>query len=358
MAKFHTLTIADIRRETADAVSVAFEVPAPLKEEFKYIQGQYLTLKLIVNGQEIRRSYSICSSPDEAELRIAIKKVREGRGSIYLNDIARKGDKIEVMTPMGNFYSTLDPSHKKHYVLFAGGSGITPMLSILKTTLKAEPSSNISLFYGNLDEAATIFRAQLEALASANSNRLKVYHILDRPAGEVPELHKGIMTVEKVKALLEAYVPGNTNNEYFVCGPGVMMDNVKNALTAANVDKERIHIEYFAATPEVVKPTLVEAQKGNASLSKVTVILDGSETHFELGSGGDVILDAALDAGVDVPFACKGAVCCTCRAKLVEGKVKMDANYALTDSEVANGFILTCQSHPLTPVVVVDYDQQ
>ncbi len=357
MAKFHILSIAEIRRETADAVSISFEVPNALKEEFEYIQGQYLTLKLIINGQELRRSYSICSSPNENELRIAIKKVKGGKASNYLNDIAKKDDRMEVMTPMGNFYSNVSLSSKKHYVLFAGGSGITPMMSIIKTNLETESSCNISLFYGNLNEDATIFKKELDHLVATNNSRLKVYYILDIATSEIHELHKGIMTSEKAKALFENYIGINQDNEYFVCGPGPMMDNVKNALTALKIETDRIHIEYFTA---VIESTKLEtsAPTIGGTMSHIKVILDGSETEFDLSSDGAVILDAALDAGVDVPFACKGAVCCTCRAKLIAGKVKMDANYALTDSEVKAGFILTCQSHPLSPIVVVDYDQQ
>ena len=357
MAKFHTLTIADIRRETADAVSISFDVPSTLKEEYKYIQGQYLTLKLLINGQELRRSYSICSSPNENELRIAVKKVKDGKASNYLNDIAKKGDRMDVMTPMGNFYSNTSTSAKKHYVLFAGGSGITPMMPIIKTNLETEPTCSISLFYANLNEEATIFKKQLDNLVAANNGRIKLYYLLDKPNTQIPELHKGIMTNEKVKALFENYIGLNADNEYFVCGPGPMMENVKNALIELKIDSNLIHIEYFTAVIEATKAQ-TSGTSGDSSMSHIKVILDGSETEFDLSSDGAVILDAALDAGVDVPFACKGAVCCTCRAKLVEGKVKMDANYALTDSEVKAGFILTCQAHPFTPVVVVYYDQQ
>lgn len=355
MAKFHKLKIAEITRETADCVSVVFDVPADLKNDYQYIQGQYLTLKLFVRGEELRRSYSLCSSPvADPELRIAIKKVKDGRGSTYMNDVARPGDMVEVMTPMGNFHTPISASNKKNYVLFAGGSGITPMLSIIKTVLKSEPQSSISLFYGNRDEASVIFRKQLAQLAEAHADRLKVYHILEN--GATNDLLKGLMTPEKVLALAENFIGLNLDNEFFVCGPGPMMENVKQALEKLKVDKSRIHIEYFTAVIEAVNAA--EAKNdGDSVMSKVTIIMDGEEKTVDLATNGMAVLDAALAAGLDAPFACKGAVCCTCRAKVMEGKLIMDNNFALTDEEVEQGYVLTCQAHPVTEKVVVDYDQ-
>jgi ring-1,2-phenylacetyl-CoA epoxidase subunit PaaE len=359
MAKFHKLKVADVTRETADCVSIAFEVPEALKSEYKYIQGQYLTIKINVNGEEIRRSYSLCSSPVlDKELRVAIKRVKDGRGSNFLNESVKPGDELEVMTPMGNFYSELDPSNKRTYVLFAGGSGITPMLSIIKTTLHTEAGSKLILFYGNRDTDSIIFNKQLDELQTKYSDRLKIYHILEKPASPgADELFKGLLTPEKTKALVEKFVAAGADNEFFICGPSAMMDCVKQALHHLNISDKKVHIEYFTASLEAVKTaTKVEDINHPMIESQVTVILDGEETTFTLKPDGPAILDAALDADLDVPFACKGAVCCTCRAKLLEGKVHMDMNYALSDSEVAAGYILTCQSHPLTPVVKVDYD--
>ena len=352
MAKFHKLKIADMRTETADSVSVSFDVPENLKTDYKFIQGQYLTLKLIVNGEEVRRSYSICSGINENELRVAVKRVKGGRGSNFINDNLKVGNEIEVMTPMGGFHSPMNASHKKNYVLFAGGSGITPMVSIIKTVLQAEPNSSLQLFYGNLNEDATIFRNALSELADKNSSRFSIYHILDKPTTSIPDLHKGIMTEEKVKGLLSAYIDLKKDNEFFICGPTPMMDNARKVLESFKTEKTRIHIEYFTSTPDEGKPaTALEKITAN-----VTIVQYGMETTFELSSNGKAILDAAIDAGVDAPFACKGAVCATCRAKLIEGKVHMNKNFALTDSEVADGFILTCQSHPITSIVKVDYD--
>ncbi len=353
MAKFNSLKVVDVVREAADAVSVAFEVPANLKQDYKYIQGQYLTLKLTINGEEVRRSYSICSSPvEENELRVAIKKVQNGKVSTYINDKTKVGDVIEVMTPMGTFYSEMNASNKKHYVLFGGGSGITPMLSILKTVLKSELNSTITLFYGNNDEASIIFKKQIDALAASNADRLKVYHILNNaPAGH-PALLTGLMTKEKDLSLIENYVGTNLDNEYFICGPTPMMDNVMAALKEIKAPQSKIHIEYFTApvNAEEVKAT------ANSSAAKATIIMDGDEKEVEL-LPNETILEAALRVGMDAPYACQGGSCCTCRALIEEGKVDMAVNYALSKSEVERGYILTCQARATTPHVTVNYDK-
>lgn len=355
MAKFHTLTIKDIKRETLDSVSIAFEVPENLKNDYKFIQGQYITLKRNFNGEEIRRSYSICSSPiTENELRVAVKEVPGGKFSTWLNREAKVGDSLEVMTPMGNFYSEMNAANQKHYVLFAGGSGITPIYSILKTVLAAEPKSNITLFYANRNEDSIIFKNGIKELEEKNSNRLKVYHILDSAPANHPELYKGIMTKEKVKKLIENHVNLKLDSEYFICGPKPMMDNVREILESLNVDKKKIHIEYFTA--QETKSIEKSSSTDSVIQSNVTIIMDGTETTIKLASNGKTILDAAMDAGLDVPFSCKGAVCCTCKAKVLNGKVSMDMNYALTDEEVAEGYILTCQAHPQSEDVTIDYD--
>jgi ring-1,2-phenylacetyl-CoA epoxidase subunit PaaE len=357
--KFHKLVVSDVRKETADSISVAFDVPADLQNEYAFIQGQHLTLKLTVKGQEVRRSYSICSpatsSGVKEPLRVAIKRVKDGLGSNFINDNIKKGDSIEVMTPNGHFYSELKPTNKKHYVLFAGGSGITPMMSIIRTTLIVEPQSKLTLFYGNYNEDACIFKKEIDDLAAANPGRITVHHIYDKPktAGHPAEF-TGMLTKEVVKNLWNKHVERNPVIEYFICGPGPMMENVKQVLEDSNVNKHFIHIEYFTAAIEEPKKT---ADSKGGVVSEVTVIMDGKETTFQLATSGQHILDAAMDAGVDTPFSCKGGVCATCRAKLLEGKVEMDMNYALTDDEVASGYILTCQSHPTTPTVIVDYDQ-
>jgi len=355
VTKFHKLIVSEVRTETPDCVSIAFEVPAELQRDYTYVQGQHLTLKLTIDGKEVRRSYSICSSPLLKEpMRIAVKRVKNGLGSNYVNEKIKKGDSIEVMTPMGNFHTELKSTNRKHYVLFAGGSGITPMLSIVRTTLIAEPDSKLTLFYGNYSEPSTIFKKELDELVASANGRFVLHYVFDKPevSGHPKEL-TGVMSKDTVKALLQKYVERNPVIEYFVCGPGPMMDNVKEVLENNNVNKNFIHIEYFTSFVEEVK----KDTSGPTSISEVTIIMDGKQTTFQLSSNGSAILDAAMDAGIDAPFSCKGAVCATCRAKLKEGKVTMDLNYALTDDEVASGYILTCQSHPASAVVVVDYDQ-
>lgn len=353
MARFHSLKIKDIRRETADAVSVAFEVPPQQQPEFQFKQGQYITLKLNLEGEEVRRSYSLCSSPfGEKELRVAIKEVAGGKVSTFINRSLKVGDNMEVMTPMGNFHTVLSGNNNKSYVLFAGGSGITPMMSILKSILYVEKQSKITLIYANKNEDSTIFRAEINNLVSANPN-LTVVHILDQPTEKTSDLQTGIVTVDKAKSLVQNF-GGLKADEYFICGPGPMMANVKTALDDLKIDKEKVHIEYFTAVIEAVNKAQV-APGGNVN-AKIKVLQYGIETEFNLETSSISILEAAIEAGVDAPFSCKGAVCCTCRAKVLEGQVKMTANFALTDAEVAEGFILTCQAHPITETVVIDYD--
>jgi len=353
MARFHTLKVKDIKRETSEAVSVAFEIPAQQQPEYQFKQGQYITLKLNINGEEIRRSYSICSSPYDKELRVAVKEVAGGKASTFINRELKIGANMEVMTPMGSFYSVLSGANKKKYILFAGGSGITPMMSIIKSVLYVEKQSNITLIYANKNELSTIFKNELDALSLSNPN-LKVVYVFDEPQTKISDLQTGIITSEKALSLIETY--GGVNaDEYFICGPGAMMENVKTNLETLKVESGKIHIEYFNAVIDAVNKAENNTIGTNVK-SNVTVLQYGIETNFELQTGGISLLDAAIEAGVDAPFSCKGAVCCTCRAKVLEGKVKMDANFALTDAEVEEGFILTCQAHPLTEKVVIDYD--
>jgi ring-1,2-phenylacetyl-CoA epoxidase subunit PaaE len=379
MSRFHSLKVIDVVKETADAVSVAFEVPAELKESFNYIQGQYLTLKFTVNGEELRRSYSICSSPaEDAPIRVAIKKVKGGRVSTFINDNVKVGDMVEMMPPMGNFHTEMKASNAKNYILFAGGSGITPMLSILKTALKSEPNSKTILFYANNDESSTIFKKQIDNLVAANSNNLTVHHILNNPpkaeaekpkglfakmlskapVSNHPALLTGMMTQEKTSELVKTYVNTSADNEYFVCGPGPMMDNVAKALKGLKIDESRVHIEYFS-TPDaapVAQATTTQAATPRAGKAIATVILD-KETHQIELKDAETILEAAMRIGLDPPYACQGGSCCTCRALLIEGEVKMAATYGLSASEIKDKYILTCQSTAVTDKVTVNYDK-
>jgi ring-1,2-phenylacetyl-CoA epoxidase subunit PaaE len=272
-----------------------------------------------------------------------------------MNRTWKVGDAVEVMTPMGNFSSILSGNNKKHYVLFAGGSGITPMMSILKSVLYIEKQSNVTLVYANRDEDSVIFKTEIEKIVSENSDRVKVLNVYDNPKTQVSDLQKGLLSIERVKAIVENY--GGVNaDEYFICGPGPMMENIKQGLEDLKIAKEKVHIEYFSAVADAVAKAEGNVVTGADVNSEVTVIQYGIETTMKLNTAGLTILDAAIDAGVDAPFSCKGAVCCTCRAKVIEGKAKMDANFALTDAEVEDGFILTCQAHPLTEKLIVDFD--
>ena len=345
MARFHTLKVQEIRRETQKAVSISFAVPPVLQPEFLYKQGQYLTLKLIIDGQEVRRSYSICTAPHEKDWRVAVKEVPQGLASTYLNQTLKVGDSIEVMTPLGSFHSPLSGAHEKHYVLWAGGSGITPMMSILKTVLYVEQKSRITLFYANRDSESVIFKKELEELQSQNP-KLEIQWIYDT--------HNGPLNTSLCNTLISG-LSRSENTEHFICGPGPLMEVVKTALESNRVNSNNIHIEYFSAVAQ-------ETQKNETSsvqfsgMSKVKVIQYGIETEFKLAASSISILDAAIEAGVDAPFSCKGAVCCTCRAKITEGAAHMKANFALTEEEVKSGYILTCQAYPDTDILTVDYD--
>ncbi|HQQ95025.1 MAG TPA: FAD-binding oxidoreductase [Bacteroidia bacterium] len=352
MARFHLLRVKDIRRETSDAVSIEFEVPPQRIPEYQFKMGQYVTLKLKVDGEDIRRSYSICAAPHEKTLRVAVKEVPSGKASLFLNKTLKVGDFVDVMTPMGSFNTVLTGSSKKNYLLFAGGSGITPMMSIIKSVLYVEKQSQIQLIYANRNKESSIFRTEIENLAAAHPN-LKVLFVYDQAVEGWPELQTGIISVDKAKALINA-AQAEKADEYFICGPGPLMENARLALESLGVKKEKIHIEYFTSVADAVNKA---EQASNTNVNAhIKVIQYGVETEFELETSGISVLEAAIEAGVDAPFSCKGAVCCTCRAKVLEGKVKMNANFALTDQEVAEGYVLTCQSHPLTETVVIDYD--
>ncbi len=354
---FHSLTITDVNRETADCVSVAFEIPEDLQEDFKFLPGQYLTLRKTINGEDIRRSYSICTSPLEGELRVSIKEVENGVFSTYANRELRAGDTLEVMSPQGNFSVQPNPENAQTYVGFAAGSGITPVMSILKSILEIEPESNFVLFYGNRSTSSIIFKSQLEDLKDKYLNRLEVHHILSRE-DQGSDLLYGRIDASKVARFTESFFDPKQVAGYYLCGPGSMIEAASQTLEGVGVDKKKIHFELFSSANPVGKSENAKTKSTSTKMaSAVTVILDGDETHFDMAGNTRTILDAALDAGADVPFACKGAVCCTCRAKVLEGSAEMEMNYALMDDEVADGYILTCQSFPTSERVVVSYDE-
>lgn len=353
MAHFQKLKIEEVKRETDEAVSISFHVPNALKEDFTFIQGQYLTLKALIDGEEVRRSYSICSSPFEDELRVAVKQIPAGKFSTYANTQLKVGDELEVMPPLGNFYTEIDASQQKSYAAFAAGSGITPILSIIKATLKKESNSDFYLFYGNKTKDSVIFREELAVLEAAYSGRLHIHHILSRDA-EVEEKFRGRLSAEKLKVYHQDLMDVSKLDEVFLCGPEAMIFELKETLEALGLPESSIHFELFtsAQSNKVDDAT----QTDGAVNSQVEVIVYGESFHFELSEDGDSILDAAMAADADAPFACKGGVCCACKAKVLEGSVKMDANFALDQSEVDEGYILTCQSHPTSKKLVIDFD--
>ncbi|BFG70682.1 phenylacetate-CoA oxygenase/reductase subunit PaaK [Sediminibacterium sp. KACHI17] len=353
---FEQLTVREVRRETHDCVSIAFEVPEQLKETFRFLQGQYITLKTKIGGEEVRRSYSICSSPLDHELRVAVKKVPNGVFSTYANELLKAGDSLEVMPPMGKFFTPLLSIQKKNYVGFAAGSGITPLLSIIKTTLQTEKESTFTLVYGNRNRHSIIFRETLEALKNKYMNRFRLIHILSRETTDTP-LNSGRIDADKCLTLCDKTIDLQRTDEFFLCGPEEMIFSVKNVLEEKGVAAQKIHFELFTtAGQQNKKIQQLETETDKGPKSKITVKLDGISFDFELSQKGEAILDAALKQGADLPYACKGGVCCTCRAKLVEGQVDMEVNYGLEPDEIEQGFILTCQSHPKSEHVVVDFD--
>lgn len=354
---FHPLAVKEIRRETADCVSVAFEIPDSLKKDFAFRQGQSLTIRAMINGGEVRRTYSLCSCPLDQEWRVAIKKVEGGIFSTYANEKLKKGDILEVMEPVGKFYTELDPAHHKHYLAFAAGSGITPVLSIIKTTLATEPHSQFTLVYGNRSRQSVIFFEELEGLKNKYMERFSLVHVLSRERTEA-SLNAGRIDRDKLKAL-EPLVPYATADEFFLCGPEEMIFCVKDFLEARGIDKKKIHFELFSTAGEKKnKPGAGRPVSGvTGAQTHITVKLDGRSFDFSIPLYADTtILDAALQQGADLPYACKGGMCCTCKARLLEGEVSMDVHWGLEEEEVEKGFILACQSHPKTEKVVVDFD--
>ena len=353
--RFYELTVADIRPETHDCVSVALEVPDGLKDAFVFTPGQYLTFRVQLAGAEVRRSYSICTAPSDGELRVAIKAVKGGKFSGLANTLLKKGDVLEVMPPMGKF---TPKGLGKNYLAFAAGSGITPVMGIMKDVLQREPDSQFTLVYGNRNRNTIIFREEIEGLKNTYMQRLRVYHVLSRELMDVP-LFNGRIDADKCAAFCEKLIDLKTIDEAFLCGPEEMILSAREKLLELGMPLGAVHLELFSSPdqPKVQHQQWKEAHaKDEGPVSHVSIRLDGVTFDLQLPYNGDNILDAALAHGADLPYACKGGVCSTCRAKITEGKVEMEVNYALEPDEVAKGFVLTCQSHPTTDRVIVDFD--
>jgi ring-1,2-phenylacetyl-CoA epoxidase subunit PaaE len=360
---FHPLRVRAIEPDTDEAVVVAFDVPEALRAVFAFNQGQYLTLRTQVDGQDLRRSYSICAGIDEGELRVGVRKVAGGVFSNWINERLKPGDSVQVMPPQGRFFVPLDPSARRHYLGVAGGSGITPILSIMKTVLGREPKARFTLIYANRSAKSTMFKEEIEDVKNRYMARLVLHHVFSGEDTELP-LHSGVMNRDKLREFLGRLVDASSIDHAFVCGPYQMNDEAEAALLAAGVPEERIHIERFGVAPQAAGPAAAagavehEVKPGDADRARIVIIRDGLRREFDFVKDNPSILDAASSAGLEVPFSCTSGVCGTCRAKLVEGQVRMTRNFALDKAEVAGGFVLTCQSHPLTDRVVLSFDDR
>jgi ring-1,2-phenylacetyl-CoA epoxidase subunit PaaE len=355
-AGFHTLTVADLIDETAEARSIRFAVPEALRETYKFKPGQHLTLKAEIQGEDVRRNYSLCVAPQDGTLTVTVKRIAGGLFSNWANDNLKIGDALEVMPPHGSFTWDFVSDAASHYVGFAGGSGITPVMSLLKSALLSEPGSRFTLFYGNRDSQSVIFLEALAELKNRFMDRLEVHHFLAEEFEDI-DLFNGMLDRAKCDEILETLVEPAAAAAFFICGPGPMMDAAEEALLARGIDRNRIHIERFTAgrTSAMAEAQMEALSKDAAGLS-MTVTLDGRTRRVPFDAVAGNILDSARAAGLPAPYACKAGVCATCRARVIEGEVEMAARYGLTDEEVAAGYVLTCQSVPKGAGVVLDYD--
>ena len=357
MARFHPLTVTDVQKTIREAVVVTLE-PAPEdREAFSFVQGQYLTFRRDFDGAELRRNYSICSGLDEGVLQIGIKQVDGGAFSTWANEELKPGDRLDAMPPMGAFHTPIDPAADRHYLGFAGGSGITPVLSILKTVLAREPRSEFTLVYANRAVNTIMFREELEDLKNRYMGRLNIIHVLETDAQEI-DLFTGRIDAQKCEQLFEHWIDIDTVDTAFICGPEPMMLAIAAALKEHGMAADRIKFELFtSAQPgRLAQRKSGAAAKNGATQTSAKVKLDGATRSFEMSRDVSV-LEAALENNLDAPYACRAGVCSTCRGKVVEGEVEMAANHALEDYEVAQGYVLTCQSYPVTDTVEIDYDQ-
>ena len=342
--RFHRLAVNDLRRESADAVSLTFAIPRELADDYHFAPGQYLTLRTTMDGEEVRRSYSICSGPDDGELRIAVKKVDGGAFSNWAADELKFGDQLDVMTPTGRFGVVPAPDEARTYVGFAAGSGITPVLSIVKGVLAREPDSRFFLFYGNRSTSGMLFREALEELKDRFMQRLSVFHVISGEEQDLPILH-GRLDGGKVRVLLRSLVPASDVDHVFICGPSGMSDDIETTCREIGIAADRIHVERFVSEFGGKPRPKAAIAAGAPPRAMASLIIDGKRREVPVADG-EGILDAALRAGMDLPFACKGGMCATCKAHLVRGSVTLAKNYALTATELADGYVLTCQAHP------------
>lgn len=356
MAKFHNIRVKDIYKETDDCSVITFDVPEDLHNAFNFSQGQHLTLKAIINGEDTRRSYSLCSSPIDKEWKVAVKKIHGGKFSTYVNDTLNSGDMLEIMEPSGTFGVNIDNSKRKNYLVFAAGSGITPILSMMKTHLALEPESTFKLFYLNKNAKSIIFKEEIEQLRNQYFGRLNIFYFLTREQRDI-ELFNGRFTPEKIQQITHTFVDIQDTNEVFICGPEDMIFMIQDELVKAGLPKELVHYELFVTgLSDEDKARAERLAQQNVEGKEITIVDGGKEFHFTMTKDYDNILDAALGAGADLPFACKGGVCSTCKCEVKEGSVEMKINYALDDKEVSQNLVLSCQAVPTSDKVTVDFD--
>ena len=355
MAKFHSITVADIYKETKDCSVVTLDIPKELQAEFQYKQGQHLTLRTTIGGNEVRRSYSLCSCPLDNKWQVAVKKITDGLFSTFVNSSLKKGDTLDVMPPNGTFFTEVDTTKAKNYIAFAAGSGITPILSIIKTHLAAEPNSTFKLFYLNGTVKSIIFKEEIEQLKNIYFNRFEIFYFLTKEH-RASELFNGRFTQEKIEVLTDKIIDIPTTDECFICGPEEMIFLLRDELQAKGLPATKIHYELFnTGLSEEDKQRISKIVEKKVEGTEVTIIDGGKEFHFVMGEDFDNILDGAIAAGADLPYACKGGVCSTCRCKVVDGSVEMKLNYSLEPDEVAKNFVLSCQAVPTSKKVVVDF---
>jgi ring-1,2-phenylacetyl-CoA epoxidase subunit PaaE len=355
MTHFFNLELNEIRKETENSVSISLKIPDQLKDKFTYDSGQYITLKHMVNNEEVIRSYSLCSSPFENDFRIGVKKIENGLMSTYLNEGLDLEGSLEVMAPEGRFSIHPDNNVEKHYVGVAAGSGITPILSMIKSVLLVELKSTFTLYYINKDNGSAMFTKEIEEYQHRYPENLKVYNLFTRQDQE-NALFNGRITKDKFMDLMRENKEVPKSDGIYICGPEDMIFDVSAALKDFGYNKDNVHYELFGTPSDKMKEQAPVVESDFEGESQVTVIMDGDEFEFPLRNDGDFILDASIENGADAPFSCKGAVCCTCKAQVIEGKATMDMNYSLSDEEVEEGFILTCQARPASDILVVDYD--
>ena len=355
-AVFHPLRVAAVERLTDDAVTITFAVPDDLRDDYEFAAGQHLTVRMTIAGEEVRRNYSICAPAGSGRLRVAVKRLEGGAFSAFATSDLRPGDTVDVMTPTGRFHVPLDPANAKHYCAVAAGSGITPVISIISTALEVEPDSRFTLVYGNRSTSSIMFLDELSDLKDRYPTRFRLINVLSRESQEV-ELFSGRIDADKVRRLLTTLIPVDTVDEWFLCGPFVMVEQVRDTLVAEGVGRAHVHMELFHVEGEAPREAVATDIARDQGSSSVTVVLDGRSSTFDVPRGGQRILDAALAVRPDAPYACKGGVCGTCRAKLLDGEVAMDRNYALEQEEIDAGFVLACQSRPVSDRVSLDFDQ-